>query len=81
MDLNAEIGRLLDENGMSGVVKFKANYNTFKCVMILQAGYAVNFNVNGSLRTVLGFEGKIYMRHQGKICVGPNTLNLVLSQV
>ena len=60
MDLDAEVGRLLEENEMSGVVKFKANYNTFKCVMILQAGYMINFNVNGSLRTVLGFEAKIY---------------------
>ena len=66
MDLNAEIIRLLTEKEMSGAVNFKANYNTFKCVMILQAGYAVNFNVNGSLRTVLGFESKIYEANENK---------------
>ena len=59
MDLNAEIGRQLNEKGMSKAVEFKANYNTFKCVMIIQGGYTVKF-AEKSLRTVLGFEAKNY---------------------
>ena len=60
MDLNKEVGRLLKEKGMEGAVKFKANYNTFKCLMNIRAGYAVKFTERGSLRTVLGFDAKIY---------------------
>ena len=60
MDLNAEIGRQLKNIGMPKAVEFKANYNTFKCIMILKAGYSIKFTVKGSLRTVLGFEAKTY---------------------
>ena len=59
MDLNAEIGRKLDDLELTKVVQFKANYNTFKCVMIIQGGYTVKF-AEKSLRTVLGFEAKSY---------------------
>lgn len=60
MDLSKEIGRKLKEEGISKAVEFKANYNTFKCTMIIQPGYAVNFNTKTSLRTVLGFDKKAY---------------------
>ena len=60
MDLNKEIGRQLEEAGMPKAVEFKGNYNTFKCIMIIQPGHAVNFNTKSSLRTVLGFEKKVY---------------------
>ena len=65
MDLNAEIGRQLKERGMTKAVEFKANYNTFKCVMIIQGGYGVKF-AERSLRTVLGFEAKSYKAARGK---------------
>ena len=60
MDLNKEIGRKLEEIGMPKAVEFKGNYNTFKCVMIIQPGYAVNFNSKTSIRTVFGFNKKAY---------------------
>ena len=60
MDINREIGRILKDEGMPKAVEFKANYNTFKCTMIIQPGFAVNFNTKSSLRTILGFDKKAY---------------------
>ena len=53
-DLDKEISRMLEEKGLSKAVRFKANYNTFKCIMTIKAGCKVKF---GSLGTVLGFDG------------------------
>ena len=60
ISLNAEIGRKLKENKMVRAVQFIANYNTFKCTMIIRGGFAVNFSNKDSLSTVLGFEKKSY---------------------
>ena len=60
MDLNAEVQRQLEDFNVPGAVQFKANYNTFKCVMIIKANFGVNFTKKNSLRTVLGFSQKIY---------------------
>ena len=60
MDLNDEIGRKLTEVGMTKAVEFKANYNTFKCSMIIQPGFAVNLSSGRSINKVLGFEKKTY---------------------
>ena len=60
MDLNREIGRKLKGFGMTKAVEFKANYNTFKCMMIIQPGYAVNFSGARSLSSILGFNKKTY---------------------
>ena len=60
MHLNKEILRQLDGMGMPKAVNFKANYNTFKCIMIIAAGYKVNFTDNRSMGTILGFESKSY---------------------
>ena len=43
MDLNADVGRQLEDLGMHEAVQFKANYNTFKCVMIIKANFGVRF--------------------------------------
>ena len=59
IDLNTEIKKQLKDIKMTKAVEFKANYNTFKCVMIIQGGYGVHFATK-SLRTVLGFEVKTY---------------------
>ena len=60
MSLNAEIGRILKDRKMPNAVQFKANYNTFKCTMLLQSGYSVKF-ADKSMSAILGFEvGKIY---------------------
>ena len=58
MDLNADVGRQLEDLGMHEAVQFKANYNTFKCVMIIKANFRVRFTKRNSLRTVLGFAQK-----------------------
>ena len=60
IDLNAEVGRQLEEKSMSNAVQFKANYNTFKCVMIIKSNFAVSFAKKNCLRTVLGFAQKTY---------------------
>ena len=77
MDLNAEIGRLLEVEGMRKAVEFKPNYNTFKCVMTIRAGYAVNFTVRGSLRTVLGFEAKSYKSEMTKRFESEHTVQIL----
>ena len=60
MDLNIEIGRKIKALGMDKAVEFKANYNTFRCIMYIRPGFAVNFSGGRSMNTVLGFEKKIY---------------------
>ena len=45
---------------MSKAVNFKANYDTFQCIMIIASGYKVNFCNNRFMETVLGFETKSY---------------------
>ena len=59
MDLNKEIGRQLKENEMARAVEFHGNYNTFKCIMLVQSGYTIVFKEN-SLGKLLGFEPKSY---------------------
>ena len=59
MHLNKEISRLLESLGMPKAVKFSANYNTFKCNMIVSAGYMVNFTEH-SMRRVFGFKANKY---------------------
>ena len=49
---------------MSKAVNLKANYNTFKCTLILQSGYAVDFFDSKSLNTVLGLEKKIELHSE-----------------
>ena len=60
MDLNAEVQRQLEDLSMAGAIQYQANYNTFKCVMIIKANFAVDFTKRNSLRTVLGFAPKKY---------------------
>lgn len=60
IDLNAEIQRQLKDLNMTKSVQFKANYNTFRCVMIIAPSYAVNFSNKNSLGNVLGFKKQSY---------------------
>ena len=82
--LNAAIGRKLKVHEMAMAVEFKANYNTFKCTMILKAGFAVKFPEKGSLSTVLGFDKKIYKaggeetRYESERTVNIMTVNSIL---
>ena len=57
-DFNSEVQRQLKILNMQKVVQFKANYNTFKCVMVLLPDYTINFLDN--LNEILGFEKKTY---------------------
>ena len=41
-------------------ILIKANLNTLKCMLIVAANYIVDFNVDHSLATVLGFDRKEY---------------------
>jgi hypothetical protein len=59
LELNREITRLLKGN-MDNAVSFEPNYSTFKCIMVLKAGYKVDFTKDGSLRPILGFNKKVY---------------------
>ena len=59
LDLNKEVGRQLKAKNLAKAVEFKANYNTFKCIMLLQEGHTVTFTER-SLRSVLGFNVKSY---------------------
>ena len=57
-DLNAEIQRQLTILNIQKAVQLRANYNTFKCVMILLPDFTINFLDN--LNEILGFEKKTY---------------------
>jgi len=67
LDLNKEITRMLKEFGglMENAVSFEPNYSTFKCVMVLKAGFQVDFTAKDSLRQILGFDEKVYKADKG----------------
>ena len=46
------------------MAEFKVNYNTFKCTMIIQSGYVVNFDPKSSLRTISRFEKEKEKAHK-----------------
>ena len=72
--LDEEISRMLEEIGLSRAVHFKANYNTFKCIMIIEAGYKVKF---GSLGSVLGFDDGEYEAKGRKRVVAKHTVQIL----
>ena len=59
-DLNEEINRQLKEKKMPDAVQFRAEYTTFRCIMMIQQTYVVKFTEH-SLRSVLGFDVKSYV--------------------
>jgi len=79
MNLDKEISRMLEEKDLPKAVRFKANYNTFKCVMIIEAGYKVKF---GTLGSVLGFSGlyeaKTRQRYEAKHTIQILPVNSIL---
>ena len=59
-DLNREIKRLVKAGGDDDdPIVIRANYNTLKSRIIIADGSKVDFNIENSLRDLLGFEGKI----------------------
>ena len=58
-DLNREIKRLVKAGGDDDdPVIIRANLNTLKSRIIIADGFQVDFNIDNSLRDLLGFEGK-----------------------
>jgi len=51
---------VLANGGEEDGITIQANEITFKVILKLKTNYRVDFNVNNSLRSVLGFEAKIY---------------------
>ena len=52
--------QIVRAGGAKDDVKLSPNLNTFKCEMLLNEGVQVDFCGSNSIRTVLGFEAKIY---------------------
>ena len=74
--LNAEIKRLTDSTS----IEIKPNLNTLKCILTIKGTYSVDFAVENSLRTVLGFEAKQYSKgvHYSKNIVNILRVNSIL---
>ena len=80
-DINKEIQRqIVAKGGSSDTVKLEANFNTLKSVMTLGNGVKVDMAVDNSLRTVLGFDAKIYEkgRHESEKPVNIMKINSIL---
>ena len=60
-DINKELQRMVVAvKGKENDIILKANKNTFQTVMILAENVQVDFTIKNSIRTVLGFDSKIY---------------------
>ena len=60
-DINDYIKKILKERGASeNSISIEPNNNTLRCVLNVAAGCKVDFTTANSLRTVLGFNAKIY---------------------
>ena len=56
--INGEIKRLVGSDS----IDIKPNLNTLKCILSIKGTYIIDFNVNDSLRTLLGFDAKQYSK-------------------
>ena len=68
-DINVELQRqILLKKGSKDAVKLEPNFNTLKCIMTLSKGVKVDMTLKNSLRSVLGFESKVYNegRHESE---------------
>ncbi len=55
--------QIIQAGGKKDDVKLSPNLNTFKCEMELNEGIQVDFRGENSIRTVLGFEAKLYTKN------------------
>ena len=60
VDINREIQRQMRVNGHGAKITIAANRSTLRAVLILREHYQVNFDVDNSLNTVLGFDRRTY---------------------
>ena len=52
--------QIVEKKGKKKAVELTPNLNTFKCIMKLAWGVKVDLKGDNSIRTVLGFDAKIY---------------------
>ena len=60
-DINAELQVVVLGGKQEGII-LKPNKNTFQTIMIITANVQVDFTVPQSIRTVLGFDSKVYKK-------------------
>ena len=64
-DINTEVKRQIKEKrGIEANFELKANLNTLQCVMTSAGDMEVDSKGDKSIRSVLGFEAKIYAAGQ-----------------
>ena len=81
--INKTLQRLIKEKvtgSKEGDVRIAANENTLQCILELKENIQVDFNVGNSLRSVLGFEAKIYKkgRHESEHIVNILRVNSIM---
>ena len=80
--INNVIQRFIKKaGGKADVINLSPNPNTLKCILEIKTdGYEVNFDVNDSLRSVLGFDAKLYKRgrHESENLVNIMNVNSIL---
>ena len=59
-DLNDYIQRIMKEEGHADRIKLHPNNNTLKAVLEINPNYKVDFTVENSVSTVLGFQRRVY---------------------
>ena len=82
--INQNLQRLIKESGgKADKIKIMANVNTLKCVLdIVDENYQIDFTGNKCIRTVLGFNAKIYTqgRNESEHLVDIMHINSILVQ-
>lgn len=87
-DINNEIQRCMRSNGHWDVdndeyfVSIAANLSTLRAILNISNGYQVDFQVENSIKSVLGFENKIYDRYtESENIVNILSINSILVNV
>ena len=87
-DINNEIQRCMRSNGHWDAdndeyfVSVEANLSTLRAILSISNGYQVDFRVENSLSSVLGFENRVYDRYtEGENIVNILSINSILVNV
>ena len=74
------IGDVIAKQVGSNDIILRPNLNTLKCILCISGTYEVDFSVKDSIRTVLGFDAKIYTKgtHSGEHSVNILQINSIL---
>ena len=80
--INTELQRLIvSVGGKADQIVIKPNVNTLKCILeIKEQSYQIDFRTKNSLRSILGFDPKIYKhgRYEGEQLVNILNVNSIL---